>query len=296
MGIPKDPGRTPRTRPPRRRVDRLEDPQGCRRRPIAPPRRADLEAVPDRASPHDPRGRLRPCRHRLPPPPLRADRHRAWHAASARRRDHRPPDRALGHPAGAEPPHGPQRDRAEQFRFLIRGDTKFTGAFDAVFGAAEISIIQTPPQAPRANAIAERWIGTLRRECLDHILITGPRQLAHVLAEFVEHYDGHRPHRSLDQHPPAGRTVPTPVSTNIWHLRRDRLGGLIHDTCRYRAVTGFSAPTRSATCPSRASARPTPATSTVTTDSAASSTNISRSHDVSRVSGTYKLVNECTKS
>jgi transposase InsO family protein len=118
-------------------------------------------------------------------------------------------------------------DRAEQFRFLIHDrDTKFTDAFDAVFRAAGISIIQTPPQTPRANAIAERWIGTLRREC---ILITGTRQLAHVLAEFIEHYNGHRPHRSLDQHPPAGRTVPTPASTNIRHLHRDRLGGLIHE-------------------------------------------------------------------
>jgi putative transposase len=121
-------------------------------------------------------------------------------------------------------------DRAEQYRFLIRDrDTKITDAFNAIFRAAEISIIQTPPQAPRANTIAERWIGTLRRECLDHILITGTRHLAHVLAQYVEHYNGHRPHRSLDQHPPAGRTVPTPASTNIRHLRRDRLGGLIHE-------------------------------------------------------------------
>jgi putative transposase len=73
-------------------------------------------------------------------------------------------------------------DRAEQFRFLIRDrDAKFTAAFDAVFASADIRIIRTPVRAPRANAIAERWIGTLRRECLDHILITGPRHLAVVL-------------------------------------------------------------------------------------------------------------------
>ena len=84
-------------------------------------------------------------------------------------------------------------DRAEQFRFLIRDrDSKFTAAFDAVFAGADIRIIRTPVRAPRANAIAERFIGTLRRECLDHLLITGPRHLAAVLQEFVEQQDGLR--------------------------------------------------------------------------------------------------------
>ena len=120
-------------------------------------------------------------------------------------------------------------DRAEQFRFLIRDrDSKFTAAFDAVFSGAGIRIIRTPVRAPRANAIAERWIGTLRRECLDHLLITGSRHLAVVLREFVEHYNAHRPHRSLDQHPPAGRTPP-PSGATIRPLRRERLGGLLHE-------------------------------------------------------------------
>ena len=120
-------------------------------------------------------------------------------------------------------------DRAEQFRFLIRDrDSKFTAAFDAVFAGADIRIIRTPVRAPRANAIAERWIGTLRRECLDHLLITGPRHLAAVLHEYVEHYNTHRPHRSLDQHPPAGRTPP-PSGATVRPLRRDRLGGLLHE-------------------------------------------------------------------
>ncbi len=69
-------------------------------------------------------------------------------------------------------------DRADRFQFLIRDrDSKFTAAFDAVFAGADIRIIRTPTRAPRANAIAERFIGTLRRECLDHLLITGPRHL-----------------------------------------------------------------------------------------------------------------------
>ena len=100
-------------------------------------------------------------------------------------------------------------DRADRFRFLIRDrDSKFTTAFDAVFTGADIRIIRTPVRAPRANAIAERFIGTLRRECLDHLLITGPRHLEVVLREYVQHFNTHRPHRSLDQRPPAGGTPP----------------------------------------------------------------------------------------
>jgi transposase InsO family protein len=104
----------------------------------------------------------------------------------------------------------------------------FTAAFDAVFADAEIRIIRTPVPAPRANAIAERWIGTLRRECLDHILITGPRHLAAVLQEYVEHYNTHRPHRSLHEHPPAGHTPP-PSAATVRPLRRDYLSGLVHE-------------------------------------------------------------------
>jgi transposase InsO family protein len=119
-------------------------------------------------------------------------------------------------------------DHAEQFRFLIRDrDSKLTAAFDAVFAGADIGIIRSPVQAPRANAIAERFIGTLRRECLDQLLITGPRHLGLVLREYLEHYNTHRPHRSLDQHPPAGRT-PKPCGATVRPLRRDRIGGLVH--------------------------------------------------------------------
>ena len=119
--------------------------------------------------------------------------------------------------------------RANQFRFLIRDrDSKFTAAFDAVFGGVDIHVIRTPVRAPRANAIAERFICTLRRECLDYLLITGPRHLAAVLRQFVEHYNAHRPHRPLHQRPPAGNTPPPP-SAAVRPLRRDRLGGLVHE-------------------------------------------------------------------
>jgi putative transposase len=120
-------------------------------------------------------------------------------------------------------------DRADQLRFLIRDrDSKFTAAFDAVFTGADIRIIRSPVRAPRANAIVERFIGTLRRECLDHLLITGPRHLDIVLREYVQHFNTHRPHRSLDQRPPAGSTPPC-SDTTVRPLRRDRLGGLIHE-------------------------------------------------------------------
>jgi len=120
-------------------------------------------------------------------------------------------------------------DRADRFRFLIRDrDSKFTAAFDAVFTGVDIRIIRTPTRAPRANAIAERFIGTLRRECLDHVLITGRRHLAAVLSEYVQHFNTHRPHRSLHQRPPAGDTQPRSEAA-IRVLRRDRLGGLLHE-------------------------------------------------------------------
>jgi transposase InsO family protein len=79
-------------------------------------------------------------------------------------------------------------DRVDQFKFLIRDrDAKYTAAFDAVFTSEGIGILRTPPQAPRANAYAERWIRTLRRECLDRILIYGQRHLLATLANYVAH-------------------------------------------------------------------------------------------------------------
>ena len=121
-------------------------------------------------------------------------------------------------------------DRADRFRFLIRDrDSKFTAAFDAVFAGADIRIIRTPVRAPRANAIAERFIGTLRRECLDHLLITGPRHLDVVLREYVAALTTRTARTDhCDQRPPAGGTPPRSGAA-IRPLRRDRLGGLIHE-------------------------------------------------------------------
>jgi putative transposase len=120
-------------------------------------------------------------------------------------------------------------DDLGRFRFVIRDrDAKFTGVFDAVFAAEAIKVL-TPVRAPRANAYAERWIGTVHRELLDWMLIFGCRQLRWVLAKYADHYNGHRPHRALGQAPPLGPGVPVVLAPPGKVVRRDRLGGLIHE-------------------------------------------------------------------
>ena len=94
-------------------------------------------------------------------------------------------------------------ERADRFRFLIRDrDSKFTAVFDDVLAGTGLRIVKTPVRSPRANSFAERYVGTLRRECLDHLLIHGERHLWRVLAEYARHYNGHRPHQSREQRPP----------------------------------------------------------------------------------------------
>ena len=121
-------------------------------------------------------------------------------------------------------------EHADGVKVLIRDrDAKFTVAFDAVFAAAGMRIIKTPVQAPRANAIAERWVGSARRECLDRMLVAGERHLRLVLGEYTDHCNSHRPHRSLQQEPAAGRAHPPVEVTGMRVLRRHQLGGLIHE-------------------------------------------------------------------
>ena len=120
-------------------------------------------------------------------------------------------------------------ERAGRFRFLIRDrDGKFTAAFDDVFFGNGTRVIKTPVQAPRANSFAERFVGTLRRECLDHVLILGEQHLRKVLAEYARHYNGHRPHQGLQQKPPL------PQSGHAFDItarieRRSVVGGLISE-------------------------------------------------------------------
>ena len=119
---------------------------------------------------------------------------------------------------------------ADGLKFLIRDrDAKFTAAFDAVRTAVGARILKTPVQAPRANAIAERWIASARRECLDRILVSSERHLRLVLGEYADHHNTHRPHRTLQQNPPGGRAQPPAAMTSMRIVRRDRLGGLIHE-------------------------------------------------------------------
>ena len=123
-------------------------------------------------------------------------------------------------------------ERLRPLRFLIHDrDSKFSHAFDEVFRSEGIEIIRTPFRAPRANAFAERWVGTVRRDCLDWILIVSKRQLEHVLRVYVDHYNGHRPHRALGLTPLAPERplrLASPTSPDHIH-RRDRLAGLIHE-------------------------------------------------------------------
>src|SRR5512132_2920908 len=121
-------------------------------------------------------------------------------------------------------------DVGHRIRFLIRDrDTKFTAAFDAVFTAIDVRIIKTPVRAPRANAIAERFVGSIRRELLDRTLIINQRQAAAALRAFERHYNDHRPHRTLGQAAPL-RRLPRRTPTVVDNVRRhDRLGGLIHE-------------------------------------------------------------------
>ena len=123
-------------------------------------------------------------------------------------------------------------ERARPLRFLIHDrDSKFSLAFDEVFKSEGIEVIRTPFRAPNANAFAERWVGTIHRDCLDWLLISSRRQLEHVLRVYAEHYNTHRPHRALDLRPPApvprlhlaGASAPGQIR------RRERLGGLINE-------------------------------------------------------------------
>jgi putative transposase len=117
----------------------------------------------------------------------------------------------------------------QPFRFLIHDrDTKFSHAFDEILRTEGIRIIRTPVRAPNANAFAERWVRTVRADCLDRIFILGRRHLEHVLRVYRRHYNEHRPHRALELLPPDGGD-PAPLDTVPCLHRRDLLGGLIHE-------------------------------------------------------------------
>ncbi len=125
------------------------------------------------------------------------------------------------------------QDRPQPARFLIHDrDAKFTSAFDTVFKAQGVQIIRTPYHAPNANAFPERWVRTVREECLDHLFILNASHLGRVLREYVGYYNEARPHQGIQQDTP----IPMPPCANEGAIRRrDVLGGLIHDYHREAA-------------------------------------------------------------
>jgi putative transposase len=123
-------------------------------------------------------------------------------------------------------------EQGRQLQFVLRDrDAKFSRAFDDVFRSEGAQILLTPVQAPNANAYAERWIRTVRAECLDWLLIVGRGHLEQILRVYVEHYNAHRPHRALELDPPDPTASPMLLNDNhrTRVQRRDLLGGLLHE-------------------------------------------------------------------
>ena len=192
----------------------------------------DLAVVPAPAGSRH-RGLRLPHRgHRVPATAVRAVLHPAAQPTSPPRRRHRQPTGAWV-AQQARNLVAVLDQEATVVRFLIRDrDSKFTRAFDDLWHGLGAEIICTPIQAPNANAVAERWVGTVRRECLDHLLIAGRRQLFRVLHSYLRHYNRHRPHRSLGLSAPepsecCEQADPSAAARQLH--RHDVLGGLIHE-------------------------------------------------------------------
>jgi len=118
----------------------------------------------------------------------------------------------------------------QPFRLLIHDrDTKFSGAFDEVFRSDGMKVIRTPVRAPNANAYAERWVRTVRSDCLERILVVGRRHLERVLGVYARHYNEHRPYRALGLVPPDRSTPVQQATLPLCVRRRDLLGGLINE-------------------------------------------------------------------
>jgi transposase InsO family protein len=122
-------------------------------------------------------------------------------------------------------------ERGVVARHLIRDrDAKFSRSFDDVWRSICAQIIRTPVRTPVANAFAERWVGTVRRECLDHLLVLNRLHVERVLKIYVDHYNRHRPHRGLCLRAPDDPPVEPMAAPAVERLRRrDVLGGLIHE-------------------------------------------------------------------
>ena len=228
LGIQAHPGRTDRPRASGGGGDDPPDPGRRRTRTRAAAGVADLAAVPRQPGVRHPGLRLPACRYRAAPARdvffVMEIQTRTVHVLGI-----------TAHPTGGWTAQQARNllmdlgERASRFRFLIRDrDGKFTTAFDGVFSGNSTRVIKTPVRAPRANSFAERFVGTLRRECLDHVLILGEQHLRNVLADYAQHYNGHRPHQSLQQEPPQ-RQPSNAIDVTARIERRQVLSGLISE-------------------------------------------------------------------
>jgi putative transposase len=123
-------------------------------------------------------------------------------------------------------------EQGRRARFVLHDrDAKFSRSFDDVFHSDGVEVLLTPVQAPRANAYAERWVRTVRAECLDWLLVVGRGHLQQILRVYVQHYNRHRPHRALGLQPPDPPARPTILGQDDRGTvcRRDLLGGLLHE-------------------------------------------------------------------
>jgi putative transposase len=133
-----------------------------------------------------------------------------------------------------------QLRRETGFVGLIRdNDSKYTNAFDTVFESEGINIIRTPFKAPNANAVAERWVRSVRQECLDKILVLNQAHLRCVLTEYLDYYNRRRPHQGLDQQSPIER--PEPLTEGLIQ-KRPVLGGIINDYFRMPPLNAAAQP------------------------------------------------------
>ena len=121
--------------------------------------------------------------------------------------------------------------RLTHSRALVRDrGSQFIDTFDEIFRTEGLKILRTPVRVPVANALAERWIGTLRRELLDRTIIWNQRQLEHLVTDYIDHYNAYRPHRSLNQRPPAPTQPPNANGhQQLRIVRATRCGGLINE-------------------------------------------------------------------